>query len=99
MPFAGLSYSVDMFLSLHVGFVVTYNLQKKVVMKGRKILRFYFTSGNAILDILSIIPWVAQVRAAPPLPAVDAMRGRHDSLAVRQLQRCVAEGATVMQGQ
>ena len=57
---AGLCYFVDMLLSLHVGFVVTYNLQKKVVMNGRQIARFYWTGGRAALDLLSVIPWLAQ---------------------------------------
>lgn len=51
-----------MLLSLHVGFVVTYNLQKKVVMRGKQILQFYLTSGHAVLDMLSVIPWFAQAR-------------------------------------
>ena len=54
-------YTTDMLLNLHVGFVVTYNLQKKVVLDGHKILRYYVTSGRALLDVLSVIPWMAQV--------------------------------------
>lgn len=56
----GLCYAADMLLSLHVGFVVTYNLQKKTVLNGRKIAKFYLASGHLILDMLSVIPWIAQ---------------------------------------
>ncbi|KAK9797413.1 hypothetical protein WJX73_008201 [Symbiochloris irregularis] len=58
---AGMMYTANMFLNLHVGFVVTYNLQKKVVLDGKKIARVYITSGGLLLDILSVIPWLAQV--------------------------------------
>ena len=54
-------YTANMFLNMHVGFVVTYNLQKKVVLDGKKIARVYLTSGGLVLDILSVVPWVAQV--------------------------------------
>ena len=58
---AGLCYAIDMLLSVHVGFVVTYNLQKKIVLDGRQLLKYYLKKGSAVLDTLSVIPWIAQV--------------------------------------
>lgn len=58
---AGLMYSLDFLLSFHVGFIMTHGWRKRIVMHGRSVAKYYFKRGTAVVDMLSVIPFLVQV--------------------------------------
>lgn len=56
-------------LGFHVpsGIVVRYNLQRRVVMDGRIVARYYIMEGSMAADVLSTLPAIVQVGICDPL--------------------------------
>ena len=64
---AGLFFVVDMFLGFHTGYVITYNMRKRVVMDGKQVAKWYILRGSFFVDLLSSIAWVTQVMMIPQI--------------------------------
>lgn len=58
---AGLFFVIDMMLGFHTGYVISYNLRKRVVMDGKQVAKWYTLRGSFFVDLLSSIAWVTQV--------------------------------------
>ncbi|KAK9812616.1 hypothetical protein WJX72_000666 [[Myrmecia] bisecta] len=58
---AGALFNLDIFILLHTGFVVTHNLRRKVIMNGPLIAWYYCRRGALITDVLSAIPFWAEL--------------------------------------
>lgn len=57
---AGCTFAIELFLGWNVAYVATHNLQKRVILKRRKIAQFYVFKGSFIFDLISTIIFVAQ---------------------------------------
>ena len=60
MP-AGLFFMIDMMLGFHTGYVISYNLRKRVVMNGKQVAKWYAVRGSFWVDFLSSVAWITQV--------------------------------------
>ena len=60
-PAAGTFYFVEFWLGFHVGFVGVCNGQRKLIMDGGAIARYYVLKGRFPIDTLTAVAWVAQV--------------------------------------
>lgn len=58
----GAFFLIDIFMNLHVGFVLHHDYKKKVVMDGKHILWYYLKYGGAWIDLLSVIPLFYEVK-------------------------------------
>lgn len=58
---AGLLFLLDVFINLHVGFVVRYDYKMKIIKDGRSVLWFYAFHGGMWMDVLSATPVVFEV--------------------------------------
>ena len=96
---AGLLYSLDFFLSFHVGFIMTHGWRKRIVMHGRSIAKYYFKRGTAVVDMLSVIPFVVQVRlhaslgcrSWPPVRVIGEQSGHPEGLLSQIILICVPQ--------
>ena len=60
-PCAGTFYFLEFCLGFHVGFVGICNGQRKLVMDGSAIARYYVLKGRCPIDLLTAVAWCAQV--------------------------------------
>eukprot|EP00891_Asterochloris_glomerata_P007207 jgi/Astpho2/7207/Aster-x0763 len=67
-------FTADILLLFHTGFVISYNLKKKLILSGPAVARYYIWHGSFIFDAISTVPlWmefiilVAFNNNAPPL--------------------------------
>ena len=61
-PRAGALYSLDVFLNLHIGFVLSKSMRQRLLMDGRQVAHLYLFHGTLIVDVLAIIPVIPEVR-------------------------------------
>ena len=59
-------YFMELCLGFHVGFMGSFNSQRKLIMDGRGIARYYVFRGNFFVDMLASVAWVAQVKKLNP---------------------------------
>lgn len=56
---AGAIFTLAIFVQLHTGIIVRYNLQRKVVMCGATVARMHLFQGTMLIDIASALPaWI-----------------------------------------
>jgi len=60
-PLAGFLIFVDFGLGFHTGYVITFNLRKRVVMEGKQVAKWYVLRGSCWVDALSTVAWISQV--------------------------------------
>ncbi|KAK9792471.1 hypothetical protein WJX73_000921 [Symbiochloris irregularis] len=58
---AGAVILLDIFFNFHCGFYVVWNFKRRLILQGDLIGRFYLWHGTFVIDILSIIPWIAEL--------------------------------------
>lgn len=61
MLMLGIVFVIDIILSFHIGFIVHYAYEKKVVMEGKSVVWYYVTHGGLWIDLLSTFPLVFEV--------------------------------------
>ncbi len=65
-PRAGALYAIDVFLNLHIGFVLSKSMRQRLLMDGRQVAHLYLFHGTLIVDVLAIIPVIPEVRCEAP---------------------------------
>ena len=55
---------MEFWLGFHVGFVGVSNNQRKLIMDGNAIARYYVFKGRCPIDLLTAVAWVVQVRGS-----------------------------------
>lgn len=60
---AGVCYWWDIFMGFSTGFVVIYNLRRKVIRDPALIAEYYMRYSTFILDLLAALPVIAEVRS------------------------------------
>ena len=58
----GSFYFVEFWLGFHVGFIGVCDGQRKLIMDGKAIARYYVLKGRCPIDLLTAVAWVVQVR-------------------------------------
>ena len=59
---AGAIYSMDVFLNLHIGFVLSKSMRQRLLMDGRQVAHLYLFHGTLIVDVLAIVPVIPEAR-------------------------------------
>ena len=59
---AGAIYTLDVFLNLHIGYVLSKAMRQRLLMDGRQVAHLYLYHGTLIVDVLAIIPVVPEAR-------------------------------------
>ena len=49
-------FTADILLLFHTGFVISYNLKKKLILSGPAVARYYICHGSFIFDAISTVP-------------------------------------------
>ena len=56
-------FTADILLLFHTGFVISYNLKKKLILSGPAVARYYIWHGSFIFDAISTVPlWMEVCR-------------------------------------
>lgn len=76
---------MELWLGFHIGFVGRLNTRKKLVMDGKAVAWYYITRGQFLVDTLTAIAWIAQVRSERSVPMC---RGVHDPVSSLQGKSC-----------
>ena len=58
----GVIYSADVFMGFMTGFVVIYNLRRRVIRRPVAIAEYYIRYGTFWPDFLASLPTIAEVR-------------------------------------
>ena len=59
---AGFFFFIEFLVNFHVGFIGKNNTRRKLIMDGRAIAWYYVTQGHFMVDLLTVIVWIAQAR-------------------------------------
>ena len=59
---AGVVYWLDIVMGFSTGFVVIYNLRRKVIRDPRMIAEYYMRYSTFVVDLLAALPVIAEVR-------------------------------------
>ena len=76
-------FTADILLLFHTGFVISYNLKKKLILSGPAVARYYICHGSFIFDAVSTVPLWMEVH-----------RGRSSAHGVAQ-RMCCSTGAAM----
>ena len=49
-------FTADILLLFHTGFVISYNLKKKLILSGPAVAIYYICHGSFIFDAISTVP-------------------------------------------
>ena len=79
---AGIIYWADVFMGFTTGFVVIWNLRRRVIRQPRAVAEFYIRYGTFWPDFLSSLPTIAEVCISSPVHQTDAAPAGMDPASV-----------------
>jgi hypothetical protein len=50
---------------MQIGFILEHDYKKRLLLDGLHVARFYVLRGSFLIDVLTVLPVVYQVRPAP----------------------------------
>jgi hypothetical protein len=79
----GAIFFTDIWMSLHIGFLATYNTRKLLVMNGRLVARHYLLSFSFFVDLCASTAWFAQIVMVALYRSIEAF-DPHTALVVME---------------
>ena len=90
---AGIIYWADVFMGFTTGFVVIYNLRRRIIRQPRAVAEYYVRYGTFWPDFLSSLPTIAEVCISPAVCQTGAVPDNtHFAFSFASMQGNLPEG-------